>query len=56
MHSHTVEYHSTMTKNMDTSWMNLKMLVLNAKKKKVDFYGFIMSYIRGKLTHMTESR
>lgn len=25
-------------------------------QKKVDFYSFIMSYIRGKLTHMTESR
>lgn len=54
MYRHTVEYHSTMTKIMVTSWMNLKILVLNAKK--VDFYGSIMSYIRGKLTHMTESR
>lgn len=49
-----MEYHSTINKSMDTSWMNLKILVLNAKK--VDFYVFIMSYIRGKLTHMTESR
>lgn len=47
-------YHSTINKSMDTSWMNLKILVLNAKN--IDFCGFIMSYIRDKLTHMTESR
>lgn len=51
-----MEYHLAMKKSMGASWMNPKILVLNAKKKNVDFYGFIMSYIRSKLIQMTESR
>lgn len=45
-----MEYYATKKKNMGSSWVNLKVLMLDAKS--VAFYGSLMSYIESKLIHI----